>query len=103
VPGPEEVPPVGETGLEVHERILGAADSAAQVQNSSASSRRPTSRVVAQDLQRTELERLPVSARQVVLKDAAGFAEQACADDQPVDFDEPRWTCPRSCCQSPDR
>ena len=82
------MPPVGETGLEVQKRILGAANSAAQVQNSSAASRRPTSRVVDQDLQRTDLKRLPIGARQVVLNDAAGFAEQACANDQPVDFDD---------------
>ena len=82
------MPSVGETGLEVHERILGAANSAAQVQNISAAPRRPTSRVVDQDLQRTEPERVLLGARQVVLDDAAGFAEQACADDQPVDFDD---------------
>jgi hypothetical protein len=87
-PSLEAVPPVREAGLEVHERILGAADSAAQVQNSSASSRRPTSRAVDQDLELTELERPPLGARQVVLDDAAGFAAQACADDRLVNFDD---------------
>lgn len=80
--------PVREASLEVHERILGAAQSATQMQDVNASLHRPLSRMVDQDFQRTELERLLLGARQVVVDDAVGFAEQACADDQPVDFDD---------------
>ena len=90
----ERVPDTGKACLELEQRVLPAAQTPTEVEDSVSAIFRPVAHEIEQGLQGVALEKFALRPLEMVLDDAAGLGEEARARYSAFDLDDAQMEAP---------